>query len=433
MLFTACDPMEDIYDDIKNNEKPYFETGIEYTLTDNDYSYAASLAKESAQTAEDSAWADYIVKYSAFNKTFSAYTYIPEILAVNFPALKDSSDMLVNFNQYVGEMYGEIKSAELTDDDYIEIGGDIAANLYFSDESELDSLSGYLSGKFPDAEAGTYAEVFYRYPDSITTAGGFYKFNGFIWTEVENSRVLVPADYDAMGEPGNYNNFSEDALPQNYLPQFLRLEYPYAQQGDMITVICDLYKFERSIYAIPCEFDGSDWNVYFPGENTSAQFRHDEEKWYFDPTMIFTMSSSDYQLLVDYVTGNPDIPNGYLDSYHPETSEYYYGANSYYNNFYIKLYKRRQYDPLGLLDGLSDEDALSDIWRRVKEGIVIMLQQKFPDAVPSVGGIDVHYFITFKTHGETDEYYKIEYKCASEGTPPSFEMVSDTVNITKMQ
>ena len=430
LLFTACNPNKDIYDDIKNNEEPYSETGLEYTLKSNDYVFAKSIAEADALNETDSLWAAYIDQYTSFNETFSAYKYIPDILTNQFPALNEGSNIVVNFNQYIGQMYGDIKSAELVDADYIDIGGTIADTLCFTDIAELDSLPGYLLTKFPDAEANNYAEVFFRYPDVSVTAGRFYKFNGYLWTLVENSRVLVSDDYSAMGAPGAYDNFSEDDMPGNYLPQFLNIEYPYAQAGEEMLILCHLYQYESNVYAVSCDYDGSVWSVNFPGEKMSSQFKHDGEKWYFDPTVIFTLSSSDYQLIVDYVTGNPDIPNGYLDDYHPESTEYYYGANSHYANFYVSLYKRRLYDPLGLLTDLSDEDALINIWGRIKEGIVIMLQQKYPNAVPSIEGLDVYYVLTFKVYDGTDHWYKIEYKCASAGTPPTFELVSDAEDIT---
>lgn len=430
LLFTACNPNKAIYDDIENNAEPYSETGLEYTLTSSDYSFAKSVAKENATNEEDSIWASYIEQYNSFNTRFSAYKYIPSILEENFPALKEGSNIVVTYNQYIGEMYGDIQSSELTDVDYTNIGGDIATNHFFSNTGELDSILSYLLTKFPNAEANNYAEVFYKYPDLLTTAGGFYKFNGYLWTLVDNSRVLVPEDYSAMGAPGEHNNFSDDSAPGNYLPQFLNLKYPYAQEGDEMTVLCHLFQYESTVYAIPCEYTGSEWSINFPGKKTVSQFKHDGEVWYFDPTQIFTMSSSDYQLIVDYVTGNPDIPNGYLDDYHPESTEYYYGANSYYNNFYVKLYKRRQYDPLGLLTNLSDDDALANIWGRIKEGIVVMLQQKYPNAVPSIEGLEVHYFVTFKVYDGGNYWYLIEYKCLSAGTPPTFELVTDAEDIS---
>ncbi len=432
LLFTACDPNKDIYDDIENNEKPYSETGLEYTLTADDYSYAKTVAKADAKNETDSLWADYIDQYSSFNTKFSAYKYVPYVLADNFPALNEGSSMNVTFNQYIGEMYGKVITVVLNDNDYLNMGGDIATNLCFSDPADLNTLPGFLLNKLSNAEANDYAEVFYRYPDAETIAGSFYKFNGFQWSEVENSRVLAPADYEEMGgSTGNY--FSEDAMPGNYLPQFLKLHYPYAQVGDEMLIVCHMVDFETVVYVISCQYNGSDWEINFPGKATTSQFKHDGEKWYFDPTVTFTMSADDYQLIVDYVTNSSEIPDGYLDASHPENTEYYYGANSYYRNFYIKLAKRRDYDPLGLLTDLSDEDALANIWERVKEGIVVMLQLKYPDAVPSIEGVEVHYFVTFKVYDGGNYWYEIEYKCTSAGSPPTFELVTDAVDITGEQ
>ena len=178
LLFTACNPNQDIYDEIKNNERPYSEIGLEYTLTSSDYSSAKSIALADAENENDSLWVSYISQYNSFNTEFSAYKYVPSILADNFPALNESSNAVVTFNQYIGEMYGKILTVYLNDNDYISMGGDIATNLYFSVPEDLDNLPGFLLNKLSNAKANDYVEVFYRHANVETMAGSFFKFNG---------------------------------------------------------------------------------------------------------------------------------------------------------------------------------------------------------------------------------------------------------------
>ncbi len=428
LALNACNPNKEMYEMIDAGDTlPLFKKNLEYTITSTDYSEVSKLMLVKAENSEDSAWAKSIASYNSFNTKYSANDNVPDILATKFSSFKAGSDAMVTYNQYIGEMFGTISSSELSDNDYIEMGGTIETNLYFSENDNPDDyLPNYLLSKYPDATENNYTEVFYKYPNIDTQAGSFYMFDGSIWTLVENSRVLTANDYDSMGEangqPGEYNNFSADALPANYLPQFLKIEYPYSQVNDIKIIVCDLYGYNDPIYAITCAFDGENWSINFPGLKTTAQFVRTKTKWIFDPTVRFTMGANDFQLIVDHIaTVYPDLVNSY------GSGDYYTGASAYYSNFDIRISKRREKDPEAYPESLSDEDALALIWERLKEGIVIMLKKKFPDAIPDVEGVEVNYFITFDTFNDDYEHvlYNIQYKCTSAGSPPEFEMVTD--------
>ncbi len=198
LLFTACNPNKDVYDTLDETyDVPYNEVGGTYLLTGDDYEAASKAALLVAVDKTDSTWATTIKTYHSFNDKFTANEFVPALIATNFPALKDGSNMVVSFNQFVGELYGDVQSSELEDVDYTTIGGTTADTLCFV-ESDVpnDYLPDYLSAKYPNAEKDTYAEVFYRFPDYNTTAGSFYMFDGTTWTTVDNSLVLLTADDD---------------------------------------------------------------------------------------------------------------------------------------------------------------------------------------------------------------------------------------------
>lgn len=421
ITFIACNPNEDIYKaiDEKNNEA-FHKTGIEYTISSADYSKISKTTLAIATNAEDSTFAKSIASYNSFNSKYTANEYIPEILANNFPAFKEGSSAIVTYNQYIGKMYGAILSSELTTADYDLMSGNVPTNHYFATTSEINSnIPSYLSTKYPDAVENNYAEVSYKYPDADTQAAGFYMYNGSSWSLVGNSYVLAENDYAAMGAPGAYNNFSEDAMPADYLPQFLNIKYPYAQAKEEKVILCDFYGYNDPTYAITCIYNGETWDINFPGLKTTAQFVHSEKAWLFDPTVTFTLGASDFQLIVDYIaTIYPDLINSY------GSGDYYTGASSYYSNFDIRVSKRRDKDPDTYSD-LTDEEALALIWERVEEGLIIMLQQKYPEAVPNIDGIDVNYYLTFDTFNDAYQhiFYNAHYICTSSGTPPTFELV----------
>ncbi len=100
MMLGACNPMEDVYDELDQLEKPISKE-LEYTLTDADY---ATVAKEAykLKTEQDSAAADYIKKNKAFSEKYGADKYLGGLFSSLYPALKDGSSVKATYNFYEG-------------------------------------------------------------------------------------------------------------------------------------------------------------------------------------------------------------------------------------------------------------------------------------------------------------------------------------------
>ncbi len=250
----------------------------------------------------------------------------------------------------------------------------------------------------------------------------YYQYTGTEWEKLEDVYCLNEDDYAAMGDPGDDNYFSADILPQDYLPNFLTAKYPTAGQGVEKIVVYDYNsELEGTItLATMYEYTSNGWESAYDyiGENTS-QYVHNGLKWVFDPTVTLEMSGSDYQLIVDYVRDN--IDGGLIDSY--GTADYYTGASAYYGNFDLRVSVRVDNYPEAY-GSLTEAEAMELIDESVQEGIVFMLQSKFPDAVPEVSGITVDYFITYDTYNNdySRSNYTAHYRCTSAGTPPLFEL-----------
>jgi len=226
-----------------------------------------------------------------------------------------------------------------------------------------------------------------------------------------------------MGSPGKYNNFSSSDNPDDYLPQFLSMKYPYAQEGDKLAVVYKYYSGGTSTRADEYSFSMNEWTKYDPVEVKTDQFINVGSKWIFDPTVKFTMASADYQLIVDAVKANPDTKS-LVDSY--GTGEFYYGANSHYNNFDIRLVKRTTGDfAQAEYSDLTEEEANALIMDRMAEGVGVMLKAKFPNAVAQVSGVDVMYEVTVSTYENDGSYgtYVVTLQCTKSGPDPSFELV----------
>ncbi|MGJ8591192.1 MAG: choice-of-anchor J domain-containing protein [Aquaticitalea sp.] len=125
----------------------------------------------------------------------------------------------------------------------------------------------------------------------------YYKYSEGSWSSVNDVYYLSTADYDSMGEnsgqPGQFNNFSSTVLPSNYIPQFLSMEYPFAQQDDEIFII---YRYfggssvgtvtKGNLYT----FNNGTWM-----QNTSSlQFGYENGVWVPDNTIRYTFTGSDY-------------------------------------------------------------------------------------------------------------------------------------------
>lgn len=234
--------------------------------------------------------------------------------------------------------------------------------------------------------------------------------------------VVSAEDYDAMGNPGpgRYNNFSSSDSPDDYLPHLISQYLPYAQAQDKVVVIYKYYAGYTDSRASEYVYNGTTW------ENTSRiidrteQFVHNGTKWVFDPTVVFTMKTEDYQMIVDYVSS--ELESSYVNSY--GTGEYYYGADAYYENFDLRISTRTENDIPGFA-GLSTEEAVDLTHERLEEAVEVLLQEKYPDAVTQVNGVDVHYIVTVDTY-ENDlsrGKYTYNFKCVANAPNPEFELI----------
>jgi len=420
LLFTACNPNKDIYDAIEKAKTPYHES-FDIELSNADYTSIKKLALQTAQNAEDSATAQDIDIYKSFSVVRSAADYIPAFLADTYIALDSASSIKVKYHNSNNE-YDSLVVKTMADADYTAIGGVVADSSAFTyNELPETYLPAYLAAS--DTTSGYLYYITCAYWKNDTTlidTSIVYTFTDGAWQTQNTFYVLTDEDYESMGAPGQYHNFSDSNPPEHFLPVFLHNKFPYAFSKDLVNVFYKYYSGGTKIMTDAYVFDGSVWS------NTTdkvSPFINNGTKWVFDPTVHYTMSTTeDYQIIVDYVANNPDI-SSYLDPVYGSNTEYYYGASSYYKNFYLKLYKRRLYDPLGLLEGLSDDEATDALLTRINEAIGIFLEGKYPEAIPVLNGVQVYYAITYDTYGENSvrNQYTVTYKCTGVG---QFEYVS---------
>lgn len=272
----------------------------------------------------------------------------------------------------------------------------------------------------------------------------YYKYSGTSWVPAQGIYALTTEDYDSMGtgsgQPGQYDNFSSSILPENYLPTLLTRLFNYPQNGNKQMVSYKYFSGGTQTRVDEYVFNNGVWAKPSTIINKTEQFVFSNAGWVFDPTVKMTMGTSDYQLMVDYVLNKPSI----AIFAHPffKNEEYYYGFASRYNNVSFRLSYRNPYftgayvQPVTIdpeLNALTTDAAkVTLMWTRLQEGMKIFLQLKYPNAIPSVSGIDVYYHATTYVYYPTgvsagNEYHKYIFKCtaaATGSTPPQFEFIS---------
>ena len=417
LFFAACNPNKELYQQLDAAREPYHEA-ISYTLTNNDYTTIKNLALEQAQTAEDSTKAKEIDTYKSFAKDRPAQDYVPLFLENTFLALDSGSAATIyyNYDYSASFKYGE---------NIFTLNDTLTYNYDFSVFADT------IAATYPNAQEGDM--VILQFLDTAESAiyRGYVLFvyekdenNVLGWNWHSDAYTIRSADYEAMGAPGRYHNFSSDNPPEQYIPTLLSLKFPYSHDGDSKEVIYRYYTGGGTIlkYAKYFLYNGL-WN---PVELKSDQFIHNGVQWLFDPTIRFTMSCSDYQIIVDWVKNNDTLSN-YMDPQYNNT-EYYFGASSHYCNFDMRVNKRRANDPNGYLTNLDDDQAKEELFRRLQLAIEILLETKYPDAQPLVNGVQLYVEVTFQTYEPGRYNYMMKFKCVDVG---KFEYVEGS--LTKLE
>lgn len=137
-----------------------------------------------------------------------------------------------------------------------------------------------------------------------------YTYTGGAW-EIPSDRFYLVSDedFDSMGEdsgqPGRYNNFGSSTPPGDYLPTFLGLKFPYAQEGDELDVVYDYFSSSSGAQVRGNLYTKTNgvWSGYESTISTSLQFGHDGTTWVPDNTIKYTLvRNADYEYMASQLT-----------------------------------------------------------------------------------------------------------------------------------
>lgn len=235
----------------------------------------------------------------------------------------------------------------------------------------------------------------------------FYAYNGSSWEKASEVYHVNVVDYDAMGSPGQYNNFSDEDDPADYVPNLLSEKFPLAGPEVEMVVVYQYYDGSTKTLASRYTFTNGEWEAPADYISRSDQFIRGSTGWVFDPTITFKMTPADYQTIVDYVSDN--VGTDYVDSY--GTGESYYGAGAYYVNFDSRTtnYASTVFE--------SWEDCVTEAIGKV------LLPLKFPDAETQVNGIDMYYIVEFEVYGPYAGDWSIKFQVTKSGPDPEFTLI----------
>lgn len=284
---------------------------------------------------------------------------------------------------------------------------------------------------------GTDATTTYQLDNVKLAAGSFtlvsdekpcstlYVFDGAKWKVDTDATLITPADYDAMGDPGKYDNFSSSTPAEDYLPTFFAQKFPYAKAGDTELAVYKYYGSSNMFDVDEYIFDGAKWTVNNNIEVIEKDtFIKADGNWMFDPTILYTIAHEDYEAVVAWTLENKPM---YVDQdpAHGQNSEFWFGASYFYNNFRIDLVKRRgtDCDPDGVLADMDDVEAGIYIDNQVYKAITdIILPLHFADtpATNAAGGEQIIRATATVYNGQT-VYYVMDFKVLGGG---EFEFVS---------
>ena len=180
-LLAACDPMEDIYNEIDSEGITITKTEEEYILVKADYESIAKAAEADAQTDEEKALAKQVASDLALNSFASAEKYVPAILANMYGSWGKGSTVGVTYNYQEDtsetlKKFSVVSAYTLSGDDYKTIWGNNFLSPSHAPNVEIPKI---LATRMEDAKEGDFCLVDYMYDLNDPVEGTDYLSENF--------------------------------------------------------------------------------------------------------------------------------------------------------------------------------------------------------------------------------------------------------------
>jgi hypothetical protein len=288
LVFTACDPMEDVYEELDKMNPDVYVTNMNIELEKKDY----ELLKGKP-----------VAKNYYFASEEEAAELIPAILDKKYPQLGDGTSATVGFNKltfkFKGNQVSSVVKYEVSSDDYSALG-----HRYGNFDSSNEMIE-FLEYKYPNAEENMLVVLTYDYYTGRTNevTDSFYFMDG-AWRNIYH---VTDEDY-AKVDRGRYDNFTsaDDDMMPVFFNKFLSDNIIGANAGDVEYVSYAYYsnrKTTQNIYTMM--FDGKKWNAVTENvaKGSSLAFAKKNGVWKPDLTIRYTLVAADYQ----WIAANPAL------------------------------------------------------------------------------------------------------------------------------
>ncbi len=300
-------------------------------------------------------------------------------------------------------------------------------SLGLSTQMRIDNVKVYTLSR----GAARMSAAAASYVGTVVERNAVYQYNGATWMEASDIVMLDAEDYTEMG--GTNPNFSSSFAPDDYIPTYLSMNYPYAKEGDVKTVVYEYYASSvTSVRANEYTYTKGVWTNNEIQE-VSEQFTRTNGEWVYSPGILIELPADRYnefatefmQNVVEYVGqtyGTEYYQTGYTNA------EFYYGFSHYYNNvnFSINYWRNRNEAGPTAYGDLSDEELEALQYERLPEAFKIGLELMYPDAAPADTGSMVYtvYFALYTGANITTYNYMIQFEVVGKG---QFEYVEDSL------
>lgn len=268
-----------------------------------------------------------------------------------------------------------------------------------------------------------------------------------------------------MGDMGFADGyFPSAAEADKYLPQFLSMIYPYAQEKDIHRV---MYKYKDKAIEVGADeytYENGQWTKFSGATIETAQFIKNSDGWVWDPSMTIVLSPTAnteiskkyYQAAVNWVLANKDAAytTNNRDQSRYSDQEYFSGCSAgYYNlNWRINTLPKYYWSAAGL-DVTAYADWGSDDIEKSKasykafyetaeahfgESMAAVLGILHGD-VKMIPGVDVIYtvqaYLYTQHHTDKELTHAFEFKLVDNGKfeyvrmyalDPKFELLNDS-------
>lgn len=194
---------------------------------------------------------------------------------------------------------------------------------YWNDEMLLEAINVVLMDRFPSVNEGAQFDVTYAaYSGSVNSVieSVILTDGEYVIDETATVSTIIETAVFAYGDgrwmmphvlPANiyttefgqrFNNFGSEADAGFFIGRYLEPLFPYAQQGDFVSVEYKFYNGSATVnnYAsFIYNEDEREWNFIPSVIEQTLQFGHEGSGWVVDNTIIHTFAAADYTFIGD--------------------------------------------------------------------------------------------------------------------------------------